>query len=192
MAKYRKKGKYQPNDKQGKLTLIKETNKRTKNGSIIWLCYCDCTKHKELSTEQLKNGVNSCGCTRSKVKGYASFKLVWRSYLNGAKERGFEFKLSEDEFRVITKQNCFYCGCAPSKVMDNKNNTGKYIYNGIDRLDSNKGYTLENCVPCCTQCNYAKSDYPLSEFIAWIERAYSHVYEKRLDIRVIDELSDRE
>lgn len=37
--------------------------------------------------------------------------------------------------------------------------------NGIDRRDPNKGYTVENCVPCCEQCNYAKLDYTEDEYV---------------------------
>jgi hypothetical protein len=40
-----------------------------------------------------------------------------------------------------------------------------FIYNGIDRVDNNKGYTIENCVPCCTAVNYAKLDMSYSDFI---------------------------
>jgi hypothetical protein len=40
-----------------------------------------------------------------------------------------------------------------------------YIYNGIDRVDSNIGYTLENCVPCCEAVNRMKMDLSKEEFI---------------------------
>lgn len=36
--------------------------------------------------------------------------------------------------------------------------------NGIDRIDSSKGYTEDNCRPCCTQCNTLKLDYTEQEF----------------------------
>lgn len=53
----------------GKLTAISPTNKRTKSGSIIWKCKCDCG-HKNIvyvSQSNLKSGqVLSCGCLLSK------------------------------------------------------------------------------------------------------------------------------
>lgn len=32
----------------------------------------------------------------------------------------------------------------------------RYTYNGVDRLDSSMGYTPDNCVPCCWECNNMK------------------------------------
>ena len=44
--------------------------------------------------------------------------------------------------------------------------------NGIDRLDSAFGYTLENCVPCCKYCNTAKNTMLVSDFLSWVSRVY--------------------
>lgn len=44
--------------------------------------------------------------------------------------------------------------------------------NGIDRKDSSKGYTIDNCVPCCTECNTMKSDLPLDVFYNRIDKIY--------------------
>ncbi len=41
----------------------------------------------------------------------------------------------------------------------------EYIYNGIDRLDSSKGYTLENCVPCCEEINVMKMALTKDRFV---------------------------
>ena len=38
-------------------------------------------------------------------------------------------------------------------------------YNGIDRLDSTEGYTTDNCVSCCTTCNWMKKKMPLEKFL---------------------------
>lgn len=46
----------------------------------------------------------------------------------------------------------------------------EYLYNGLDRVDSNKGYLKENVVPCCEICNKAKRDLSLCQFKKWINR----------------------
>lgn len=51
---------------------------------------------------------------------------------------------------------------------------GPVRYNGIDRKNSNVGYTAANCVPACRRCNLAKREDSVSEFVGWIERAYAH------------------
>jgi hypothetical protein len=48
----------------------------------------------------------------------------------------------------------------------------KILYSGIDRKDNNKGYTLENSVSCCTQCNTAKLNFTTEQFMDWIEKVY--------------------
>ncbi|PFC37617.1 transcriptional regulator, partial [Bacillus cereus] len=48
--------------KFGRLTVIKESEKRTKR-SIYWDCVCDCGKHTEVPPHHLKSGrTSSCGC----------------------------------------------------------------------------------------------------------------------------------
>jgi len=46
----------------------------------------------------------------------------------------------------------------------------EYYYNGIDRIDSSKGYIKDNIRPCCGICNKAKRDLSDSVFKSWIER----------------------
>lgn len=52
------------NKRFGRLTVVAKTNKRdSNNGSVIWLCKCDCGNEKEVSSYILnKGGVRSCGC----------------------------------------------------------------------------------------------------------------------------------
>ncbi len=47
----------------GLLVAIKPTNKRASNGSIIWICKCDCGNFTEVSVGNLMRGHTlSCGC----------------------------------------------------------------------------------------------------------------------------------
>lgn len=49
-------------NKYGRLTVIKETDKR-ENRSIVWECVCDCGNKTHVSTRNLSTGNNeSCGC----------------------------------------------------------------------------------------------------------------------------------
>jgi len=45
-----------------------------------------------------------------------------------------------------------------------------YLYNGVDRVDSNKDYTEDNVVSCCKICNYAKHTMGTYQFMDWIKR----------------------
>lgn len=48
--------------------------------------------------------------------------------------------------------------------------TGVFIYNGVDRKDSSLGYAEDNVVPCCKECQKAKSNTPYDSFVAFINR----------------------
>lgn len=56
---------------------------------------------------------------------------------------------------------------------------GDYVYNGIDRVDNTKGYTIDNVVPCCGICNMAKGKLNQQEFQNWIKRVYKYRYENK-------------
>jgi hypothetical protein len=70
---------------------------------------------------------------------------------------------------------CDYCGRHPETYTRPKNANGGFKYNGIDRVVNSVGYTLENCVPCCSNCNRAKSTLSRQEFIAWAHRVKKHL-----------------
>jgi hypothetical protein len=39
-----------------------------------------------------------------------------------------------------------------------------------DRVDSTRGYEVDNVVSCCRTCNIAKHDMPYGAFVAWAMR----------------------
>lgn len=45
--------------------------------------------------------------------------------------------------------------------------------NGVDRLDSTKGYFLANCVAACKRCNQGKNNMTVREFLAWVRKIVS-------------------
>ena len=63
----------------GLLVAIKPTDKRCSNGSVIWLCKCDCGNFTEVSVGQLmRQHTLSCGCRhQSKWEMFISDFLVF-------------------------------------------------------------------------------------------------------------------
>lgn len=150
-----------------------------------YLCRCDCGNEKILRYDHVVSGnTKSCGCKKiemtreaSKIPfGKAAFNSLYNSYRNSAKQRGFNFELTKDEFANLVSQHCSYCGIPPLQQHTPKKYNGGYIYNGIDRIDSNIGYKSENCVPCCSRCNYMKRSYTIEDFKTHIERIYNHLF----------------
>jgi len=75
-----------------------------------------------------------------------------------------------EEFRKITQKDCYYCGEKPFGEAKHPAYNGNYIYNGIDRVNSTKGYINSNIVPCCKICNRAKSNMSYEDFLNWIKK----------------------
>lgn len=98
-------------------------------------------------------------------------------YIRNAEKRGYDFNLSEDEFKLIISKNCFYCGSGHSNSFESKARlyqpNGPFSYNGIDRLENEKGYIKGNCVPCCKDCNKMKMDMNFSDFIDKVNSIYN-------------------
>jgi 5-methylcytosine-specific restriction endonuclease McrA len=158
---------------------------KTKNGHYAWLCRCVCGTERVVPGYRLRNMKSkSCGCfvkeMVSKPKGYAAKHRTFLSIKHGAKVRGVPFDLSKEQVLTLTSQKCFYCGQTPSQSLDyaNRRCNGVYLYNGIDRLNSNIGYTEDNCVAACGQCNRAKNAMGYNEFILWIKRVYEQTAEQ--------------
>lgn len=150
--------------------LVAKVYSHTKLKQTYWLFQCSCGKEKVFRANKVfakSKNIKSCGCDRFKSDNSA-FYLIYRSYINGAKRRNLNFNLSQDEFKNITSQNCFYCKEVPSRK--SKTPLSFYIYNGIDRKDNIIGYELSNCLPCCTLCNKAKRDLDYDVFMEWINR----------------------
>ena len=147
----------------GKLVVIGLDDRKRGDRKRYWLCQCDCGKNTSIITSSLTRGNNtkSCGCLVGKYK-------------KSAKERGLDFLLNIEQIRILTSSNCYYCGCVPKKEIKTRGNNGNYFYNGIDRIDSSKGYSIENVVPCCYKCNVAKSNYTREDFLSWISKVYYH------------------
>ncbi len=66
---------------------------------------------------------------------------------NTAKQRKLNWSISLVEYESLRLELCHYCrGALP-----------KYGV-GLDRLDNSIGYTIENVVPCCGNCNKLRGE----------------------------------
>ena len=174
----------------GRLTVIKYTQKIDKYGSAIWLCLCSCGKQKETPSDSLNTGkTKSCGCLQRETAsaawknkdcwnklppGTSSFNSLYGSYRRGAKNRNIVFSLTKETFKIITQQNCYYCKEEPKQFIKGSKIKTHYLYNGIDRRDNNEGYTKQNALACCKNCNYAKQQLSESDFLSLIAKIYKN------------------
>lgn len=108
--------------------------------------------------------------------GHSCRNTLFGVYKTQAYNRDLDFKLSLEEFEKLTKENCFYCGIEPKQKFQNPNSNGAFTYNGIDRVNNQQGYFLENCVPCCIRCNRMKSNMTLRDFVGHLKKILVYLH----------------
>lgn len=92
--------------------------------------------------------------SKKRVRARSPLRIKREDYREGAKKRGYEFHLTEEQTYELFKSPCFYC-----------NQFNAIGINGIDRVNNSVGYTIENCVGCCSHCNAAKSKYHIHQYV---------------------------
>jgi len=179
--------------KFGRLTVIERVNNPTASREKTkWKCLCDCGNIVFTITTKLKNGhTNSCGCFKheellknQKERGLKRRKGIktpyhqaFNDYKRNARKDKRELLLTESDFIGLFSKPCFYCGNIDERIYRYTGETFKI--NGVDRIDSSKGYTIENTVSCCRKCNVAKHDYSNEQFLNWIKAVYKHSIEEQ-------------
>ena len=84
-------------------------------------------------------------------------------YKTRASKKNLDFNLSHDEFDILKLHPCYLCG---------KPSNSQHL-NGIDRIDNNKGYIVDNVQPCCFGCNHIKRNYVLDDMFNKFMDIYS-------------------
>jgi 5-methylcytosine-specific restriction endonuclease McrA len=122
------------------------------------------------------NGGQLGNQNRRLPEGDSAKRALFNQYRGRSRRTGKRWALTLEEFLGITQQICDYCGREPSQVfLPNKYTHGAYVYNGIDRVDNDKGYEPNNSVACCFTCNVAKASMTRDQFIAWVRRVYAKI-----------------
>lgn len=171
---YRHKSKIEKGARLGKLVVTEQF--KNENGRTMTRCRCDCGKEYITKGERLLNGhTKSCGCEKrkSRVKiidrTYAIKKrLFYERIISRCKKDNLSYDITEEIYIKLIDKPCHYCGVVGSITSKDNHRSVKgdtiVHHNGVDRIDSNKGYLLGNVVPCCFTCNKAKNTMTQQEF----------------------------
>jgi len=174
----------------GRLKALKQLGS-SKDKHIVWECICSCGNVINCTAHSLKRGnTKSCGCLHRETASQTAKNILSKvaknhyhvdtktlflnkmflNYKHGAKRRNYIFDLSKKDLERMAQGNCYLCGNPPLRLYKNK--FGEFLYNGVDRINNLLGYTLENCKPCCWQCNKIKGKMSLSEFKDFIDNSF--------------------
>ncbi len=162
--------------KFSRLTVLEDIGTNS-HGESLWKCNCDCGQTIITTGNSLTGGnTKSCGCYQRDMsskasqlpKGEAAFNAAYSGYQRTAIQKGNSFELSKKEFRSLIIRDCFYCGDPPSEYKDGSGRNGRFKRNGLDRMDNDKGYILDNVVACCKTCNVMKKAMDVGKFLCHI------------------------
>jgi hypothetical protein len=158
----------------------------------IWNVICDCGKKFQISTANLTGGqTKSCGCYIAELRKKGMIKLnpesaieeQYRLTKGQAKKRNKDFDLTYEQYKKIVIKDCHYCNAKPYQKYSQVKNSKKIKLNGIDRINTKIGYTIDNCVPCCGVCNTMKMDKSLDEFLTKIAEIYQKCHSTKAEVK---------
>jgi hypothetical protein len=164
-----------------------------KYGSALWRCQCACPLNtiREVTGFTLSAGNSrSCGCLQREAasRSIRTNKLspeirirnqMLNAYKHNALGGGREWGLTDKQFDNLIEGSCHYCGARKEEAQPRLRKSGrKWVgFNGIDRIDSGKGYFMGNVASCCSVCNYMKGAMELDDFLNHIRRV--HLFQSR-------------
>lgn len=151
-----------------------------KNSPIYWEVQClKCNQIMERTASQIKKGgrCKPCSNNNRRILENPYEYYFYLDYQNSAKRFNKDFNITLLEFLALCRQNCHYCNQEPA-YRKRKVSKGRITYeayaNGIDRKDNDIGYILENCLPCCPICNFAKRSMSYNEFIEYLNKVTNY------------------
>ena len=103
-----------------------------------------CERWRKNNPERVKELVHSY---TEKNKTKPSYRL--NKAKQKSKQRGIEFALSLEDYSKLISDPCFYCEGKLGTVQ---------VGTGLDRIDSTRGYVIDNVLSCCGKCNMIKGE----------------------------------
>lgn len=157
-----------------------------KRGRLLyWECKCDCGNTTFVQAARLKNGSSrSCGCLQKSQpapnwSGYKDLsKTYWQVCKNGAKYRKLPFTITMQEaYELLEKQNfkCVLSGVPIQLYRNYAQRKNRHLQTAsLDRIDSSKGYTIDNIQWLHKYVNFMKTDFSQNEIIDWCHKISDH------------------
>ena len=166
---------------------VSDTKRHTERREDITKCL-GCGKEIKELLEGIRGKVQRCTeCyekqrkveeSRERTRNYSEEKKAnidkyMLTYVQSAKTRNISFELTKEKFEELVCMACYYCGSFNEKEVI-----------GVDRINSSKNYTSDNCVPCCKICNFMKGSLLKKTFITQAHKIASY--------HPVEEMSDSE
>jgi hypothetical protein len=162
------------NQQFGEWTVLEKIS--SKNYHTYWKCKCSCGNIKEVNQDGLRDGRSkSCGCKRQEIgnnnKDWTGYGEIsgsnWATILNNAKNRNIIVNISiQQAWDLFLKQDrkCALSG-VELKFAPTRRTMSTHTTASLDRIDSNKDYTIDNVQWIHKDINFMKKDLEQNEFL---------------------------
>lgn len=165
-----------------KLSHLILINKEKVNHKDIWTCQCDCGKRVKRRQDYLVKCVSkterilSCGCKHPARTSIGSNSKTWRGcgdlsgeyfsqIKHGAKTRNLELSITiKDAWNLYLKQDS-KCALTGRTIKISQSARREEQTASLDRIDSTKGYTIDNIQWIHKDINLMKNDFDQEYFI---------------------------
>lgn len=153
-------------------------------GRVIYECVCNCGEITFCESYNLHKGaIQSCGCRRRRTgnenpnwKGHGEIpKQYWTSIQNGASKRGLEFSATIQEMWDKFLEQGSKCAISGVPLVFAGYNSHKKQTASLDRIDSRKGYALDNLQWIHKDLQWMKGTFIQKDFLAWVETIARHL-----------------
>jgi len=147
-----------------------------------YLCLCDCGDQVIIAGNHLRQNkrisCKSCAYANRKqsVRRLSAEERWFRLHIKQREKQGIKVEIDSKQAVNIAKDSCYYCGNLPKeeKIYKGKFSKKQSVFlNGLDRINSDKSYTLDNIVSCCSTCNFMKNTQTLDIFLSKIKQIYN-------------------
>lgn len=153
------------------------------NGRTLWRCRCDCGTEQLVGLNNLRAGQSTCcwQCGVTKRSGKASSRWsgfqelpgqFWAKIKQSAKRRNIPFSLTIEEAWdkfVGQERRCAVSGVEIQFAPDTQTRHSLQTAS-LDRIDSNRGYTLDNVQWVHKVVNFMKHSLDQDELLLWCQR----------------------
>lgn len=172
---------YLKKKKFGQLSFVSVAKSLKGASQCIWKC--DCGKEFTCNKFDVIYGKRkSCGCSQYKInkhhKSWKGYEEISGSYWNtirvSAKKRKLKMSVSiKDVWQLFIKQNRMCALTGVPIIFQSKCE----VWDGtasLDRIDSTRGYTLDNIQWVHKVVNMMKQQVTQQEFIEWCQKIVDH------------------
>jgi hypothetical protein len=138
---------------------------KNKHRSTVYVFLCDCGNEMNILKSKFESHSGKCISCCQKKRPYEYIL----NELSRRRNKKYPVDLTYDEFlEIIKDKKCFYCDKYLIYNEYSRDKDGEKVSRAhqLDRKDNSIGYTKDNLVSCCWDCNRIKSNiYSYEEFL---------------------------